>query len=167
MRRWIPNIAAVASGTPFITSVTGGTTQNAFTGEVGMALIGNASFTITSLSRYIISGNSQVRAVRLYNNPATTIDFVAGVNIDASGATANTFKSGAITPTAYGLASSFAIVLDIATGGDLFINNNATLSYMSGIASIQSAIFRVNGTGAFTFIGSVDQSYSASSFIYT
>src|SRR6478609_5163096 len=93
------SVASVASGTQFVSSVSGGTARNDFTGQLGYSFtVGASPITVNQLSRYIVSGNSGSHTVYIYGNPGTTIDLIAQVSINTSGATASTFKSVSITP---------------------------------------------------------------------
>src|SRR5438552_19103935 len=55
-----------SSQTPFVTSVTLGKLRNDFNGWVGMEItVGGTPVVVSSLARYIISGNTAVHTVKL------------------------------------------------------------------------------------------------------
>lgn len=85
--------AAVASGggpsgTPALTSGAGSSLRNDFTGNVGFAFTPARTLTVSSLGRWVVSGNSQTHTLGIWNGSGTLL---GSVTVNCSGATAGQY----------------------------------------------------------------------------
>lgn len=76
--------ASGPTGTAALTSGAGSTLRNDFGGNVGFAFTPTRSLTVSSLGRWVVSGNSQAHVVGIWNAGGTLL---GSVTVNCSGAT--------------------------------------------------------------------------------
>lgn len=104
---------------PFITGQTPGSPRNNFGAPVGFKFtVGGASILVTSLGRWVLSGNSGSHLLEIYRYNTSAV--IASVTVNTSGATANAYLYGAITPVTLNAGESYAIQSTEVNGGDNF-----------------------------------------------
>ncbi len=134
-------IAVVNASTPAVTSQTIGTLRNDYSDFVGFSFfVGASSITVTSLGRWIISGNTGSHTLKIVNY--TTGATVVSTTINTSGMTANTFGYAACASTVLNANTTYVILSLEVSGGDFWADespitvtsaiNNAASSYASG-----------------------------------
>ncbi len=137
-------VAAPPVGTPFVTSFSGGSTVNAFTGKVGMKFQPTTPITVTSLGRYVVSGNTLTHVVELWDTGTTGTDcniIIASVTVDTSGQSANTVVYGNITPTALLTSHSYAVMSNEISGQDKYLDDNSTTTVTSDATLLFSLFY--------------------------
>ncbi len=158
----------VASGTAYLTGVSGGTTRNDITGDVGYEItIGGANVVVNQIGRYMISGNTGTHTVSIYGdrlNPTPTL--VAQTSVSMTGTTPGTFKYGSITPVTLTAGQIYVVVSTETTSADLWLSADSTLT-KTGVASLTASAYRINSTGAFTVDGVNNIGYGPPNYTYT
>lgn len=122
--------SAGGGGTAIITSVTLASLRSDYGGWVGCKFtVGGTGITISSLGRWVVSGNSQTHQVNLRNSSGTEL---AVVTINTSGATAGAFLYEAITPVALSAGAVYYITSKENSGGDQWYDES-TVTATSGV----------------------------------
>ena len=116
--------------TPFISSVSGGTSRNDFTGIVGFEFtVGGTGITVTSLGRYVTGTSSNAHTVYILLSSGS---IVASASVPTSGVSSGTFSWISITPVSLSAATQYACVSKEVNGdGDHWLNDNCTISTTS------------------------------------
>ncbi len=114
---------------PFITSVSGGTTSAGANFDGGFKFLANAAITVTDLGRIVISGNSATHTVYLKNETCSSI--LASVSVNLSGQSAGSFVYSSITPVTLTSGVVYQVQSSEASGGDTYYNDNVSISTTS------------------------------------
>ncbi len=122
--------SAGGGGTAIITSVTLASLRSDYTGWVGCKFtVGGTGIVISSLGRWVVSGNSQTHQINLRNAGG---DEIAVVTVNTSGATAGAFLYGSITPISLPAGGVYYITSKETSGGDQWYDES-TVTATSGI----------------------------------
>jgi hypothetical protein len=117
--------------TPLITSQILGTPRNNFTGSVGFRFLAPASSlpTVTSLGRWVISGNSASHTVYLCDlgTAGTAFSIVSSVSVNTSGAPAAAYLYSSVTPYVLLASHYYALLSDEVNGGDQWYDDGGTV----------------------------------------
>jgi len=157
----------ITSGTPasvitsVVTNQTIGTLRNNYSDFVGFAFyVGPSPITVTSLGRWITSGNTGSHTLRIvdYATGAT----VVSTTINTNGMAANAFGYATCTPTVLSANVRYAILSLEVNGGD-FWGNEASITVTSAINTVRSAY--IDGSGLNTS-STQDVSYVPLNFRY-
>lgn len=98
-------------------------TQNNASLPIGMKIIvGGSPITVTSLGRWVISGNSQTHTLRLRNSSCADL---ATVTVNCSGAPTGQYLYGSITPTVLSASTTYYVFSDENNSGDLWYSLQA------------------------------------------
>ncbi len=113
------------SDTSFITSVTGGTVRNDFTGYLGGNFSLSSTKTLTAIGRWCLSGNSQTHDVWIVHDDNS--GSIAHVTINMTGCTPGTFS---YTTTSGTLTSGvgYACLSSETNGGDSLLDLDSTVT---------------------------------------
>lgn len=152
-----------ASGeTTFITGQSLGPVRNDFSGGVGFQfVVGGADVVVSSLGRWVISGNSGTHVLRIRNSSGTDL---GNVTVNTSGATTAAFLYGTLaTPITLTAASTYYMLSDESNNGDNW-NNEATVLTHTTAASITKGAYY---NGGLNVAGGEDSTFGAVSFKYT
>jgi hypothetical protein len=152
---------AAVSLTPFISTVSGGTLRNNFTGEVGFQInVGASPITVQQLARWVVSGNTGTHLIQIWSSPfsATPVS-VASASVSTSGAPSGQFKFTALgSSVVLSASTTYVVSSEETSGGDQWLDSDATLT-ITGVGTIPNAVFRSGGSGAFTVSGAATRSF--------
>ncbi len=159
-----------ATYTPYISSVSGGTLRNNFTGEVGFQIdVGASSITVQQLARWVVSGNTGTHTVQIWSSPFSGSPVsVASVSVSTSGAPSGQFKFVSLgTPVVLSASTTYVVTSDETSGGDQWIDNDSTLT-VTGVGTIgpSGGVYRTGGAGSFFVFGSAGTGYVPTNFNY-
>ncbi len=124
-------------GTPVVTAQNIGTLRNNYSDFVGFAFyVGASNITVTSLGRWITSGNTGSHTIKIidYATGAT----VVSASLNTSGITAGAYGYVACTPTVLSATVRYAILSLEVNGGD-FWGDEASITVTSAINTVRSA----------------------------
>ncbi len=127
--------SAPPSDTAFITSVTGGTSMNNFTGYIGMKFTLSSTKTLTAIGRYCLSGNSLTHDLWIiHDDNSGSIDHQL---VAMTGCTPGTFvyvsASGTLTS-----GSGYACISGELNGGDAWLDDSSTVTSTGGSVVIST-----------------------------
>jgi unsaturated rhamnogalacturonyl hydrolase len=153
------------NGTPFITGETLGILYNNTSNQNGFEFtVGASPITVTSLGRWVVSGNTGTHTVYLktVSDGAT----LGTALVNTSGATAGAFMYAALgTPVALAANTSYYVLSQEIVGGDRWYGSSTALTTTS-VATINNAEY-FDGT-SYHMIGSTGaHSQGPVSFTYT
>jgi hypothetical protein len=129
-------ISAVGSNPWVTSSPSGATARNDLTGCVGAEFtVGSASITVTSVGRWVISGNSQTHNVYIVLASAPTVTVVSGA-VNTLGAGAGAFAYQPVIPTTLAASTSYYIESQETNGGDQWYDSNGSAYTVTSDASL-------------------------------
>lgn len=130
----------VTSSTPWVTNVMTGTARNDFAGCAGVDFTPSSDITVTSLGRWVISGNSLTHTIYIldYTTPFTLS--ISGV-VDTSGATPGQYVYVSVSPTVLTSGHKYSIISSETNGGDQFYNDTDTTITTTAATSDFSSVF--------------------------
>ncbi len=152
------------SDTPFITSFTTTALRNNFAGWVGFRFaVGADSITVTSLGRWVVSGNTGSHAARIVRVSDGVI--MASATINTSGATAGAFAYVALGSSVTLAANTqYYLVTEEVSGGDQWYDDAGLAPVETAVATIETSMWSSDGT---TFASnSANDSYVPPNFRY-
>jgi hypothetical protein len=132
------------SDTPLVTSQdTASTLRNDTTGEVGFQFtVVGSNITVTSLGRWVVSGNSGTHLLVLRSGDCSTL--IASVTVNTSGATPGQYLYGSITPVTLTAGTSYRLMSTELNTGDQWYSNGPFTT--TSAANTESAAYNVTGT---------------------
>ncbi|MEO8426037.1 MAG: Ig-like domain-containing protein, partial [Verrucomicrobiota bacterium] len=140
-------VATGGASTPFVTSFVPGSSENNFSGWLGMGFtVGSAPITVTQLGRLWLSGNSLVHALKLVD-ATTRADVPNGsVSLSMAGGSAGQFVYG-ILPGAITLLANtrYYLVSQETPGGDQWAYDNTRVTTTSAATCDGPALKNANG----------------------
>lgn len=154
----------LATGATFLISEKLGTTRNDFSGFVGLAVTpGPTPMVVSALGRFVAPGNSGVHTVKIVDATGTDI---AGASVSintADGAQGTFVYRGLPAPVTLAANTTYFIVSQETTGGDLWYDFTATTAVTTTDAQLSGAIF---GPPYQYALGSFGHMYVPVDFIY-
>lgn len=149
----------------FITGVTAGTARNDYSGYVGMRFTtGPSAVTVTSLGRYMITGNTRSHILKLVQ--ASNGQDVPGgsVTVTMTGGTPGQFKYLPLPiPVTLTANTTYYLVSQESVSGDQWYDLN-TIVTTTGAANINSGVY--GGAGSYWTPGIPNRIYVPVSFKY-
>ena len=150
----------------FVTGATLGTPGNYHSGWVGFRLVlGPEPMAVTSLGRWVVSGNSQAHTVKIVQADGTDLAG-ASVSVSTSGATTNQLKyvdlGIAVTLAAN---TAYYIVSQEVSGGDYWYDSDTVVS-TTAAASVTGQAWANNGTTSYNPSANPNHSYGPVGFKY-
>lgn len=142
-----------------------GSTRSNFTGEVGYSFIPNANISVTRLARWVISGNSQTHTLRIRNAAGADLGNVA---VNTSGAGVGAWLWGTLgAPVALSSGTRYWILSAETTGGDLWYEENGTLTYSGDWTGIETGGQSGYYDGSSQLGSSPDNAFGVPNFTFT
>jgi len=128
----------------FITSQVLGSTRNNGTLPVGFQMVvGTSNLTVTSIGRWVISGNSQTHLLSIYDNNNS---YVTSVTVNCNGATPGQYLYGAITPVTLIATDTYFVYSAENLGGDLWYDDNTTVTPNPAYGTVTHSAYNYNGS---------------------
>lgn len=122
--------SAGGSATAIITTLTLASLRSDYGGWVGCKFtVGGAAITLSTLGRWVVSGNSQTHQVNLRDASGAEL---AVVTVNTSGAPTGAFLYGAITPVVLTAGAVYYITSKENSGGDQWYDES-TVTATSGV----------------------------------
>jgi len=148
LRAQVPqmNVAAAsqqigAGNTQWLTAITPGTTRNDGNFVVGcLFTVGGSPLTVKSLSRWVVSTNSQTHTVGIWATPLGTPSLVTSAAVNTSGAAVG-WKEVAITPVELSASTQYALLSEEFSGADLWHSDANTGISVTGVATLNSSAY--------------------------
>ncbi|MBV9746956.1 MAG: Ig-like domain-containing protein, partial [Acidobacteriia bacterium] len=140
-------LTVLTIGTNFVVKPSPGTLRNNFSGWVGMSItVGPNPLVVSSLGRYVASGNTAVHSLKLVDGTANADIAGAVTSINTASATANAFVYGLLpSPVTLNPNATYYIVSQEVTGGDQWYDYLTTTATTTADATLSGAAY---GTGA-------------------
>ncbi len=113
-----------------------GNTINYMTGEMGGTYrnISGATATITQLGRWVVSGNNQTHALKIYNS--STHALIDSVTVNCSGAPAGAFLYGTLSSPVNVASGASVDIMSVEAGVDLFCGPNLQSATQADIGTL-------------------------------
>jgi len=106
-------------GLAALTSGAGSSLRNDYTGYVGFAFTPTRLLTVSSLGRWVVSGNSQTHSIGIW----TTIALIASATVNCSGATPAQYLYHTLgTPLILATGTQYYLTSTETSGGDEWYN---------------------------------------------
>lgn len=162
-------LTIASSDSAVITAQTIGTARNNFDGSVGFRFtVGGASIVVTSLGRWVISGNSQTHVLRIFATPMTSPGELGNVTINTSGAGSGAYLYGTLSsPITLSASTTYAISSDETNGGDQWGDSASVTA--NAVITVNESVFRSGlggGSGNFGTGAGGSVSYVPPNFKY-
>jgi hypothetical protein len=133
----LSRISDLSQGTSWITSFTGNTTRNNFTGVVGGTLtVAAAPITVSHLGCHIVAGGTKIHTLRLHT---TACVVVASGTIDFTGLSG--FNYVAVTPAILSAATAYWLSLSVVTGEDFWWEDLGCVIVTTPVATLGASRF--------------------------
>lgn len=131
--------------TKFITGQTLGAVLSTFTGWVGMRVVcGAAGITITTLGRWVKSGNSQSHLLEVVEGQTKAI--LGSVSVDTAGATAGQFQYAVLSsPISIIADESFFVMTPETSGGDQLYDHTTSVT-ATAVATVTAAYYTTDNS---------------------
>ena len=157
-----PTCGGGGGGTPFITGQTLGSVRNNYTDRVGFAFTTTVTITIQALGRWVVSGNSQIHGLYIFDNGqgGSYRGVLAVTALDTSTATPGAYNYTNLNSPLTLPPGSYTCVSSEVSGGDQWYDNNTTVT-STGVGSVTGSALGGNPNG------SAGQSYVPTNFKYT
>ena len=135
------------TNTTFVTTTILGSIRNDFDGWLGLKFtVGSSPIKVTSLGRYVISGNAGTHTVKLVNASNGSDILNGSVSVSLSGATSGQFKYVALSSPVNLLANTaYYLVSQEIAGGDKWATEATTITTSTG-ATCNGAVLSNSGT---------------------
>ncbi len=150
----------LSADTSLVTTQQPSALRNNYTGSVGFKFTTTQAFTVTSLGRFCITGNSQAHLVQLINSSNNSVQ--ATTNVLTSNCT-NSYTYSPITPLLLQPNTSYYLVSSEVNNGDQFYDTE--LVTLTNVATNNGPVYW-NGSNWF-FTGATGYSYVPLSLTYT
>lgn len=123
--------------TPFISSVSGGTSLNNFTGVAGFKFtVGGSGITVTALGRYVTGTSANAHTVYILTS---TGGILASASVPTSGVASGTFSWVTISSLSLSASTSYFCVSKETNGdGDHWLSDDCTISTTAAATVNQS-----------------------------
>jgi len=149
--KWVMLSNPVASGggtvtnQPMVTAQTLSFPRSDFDGDLGYGFTAASAITVTSLGRWVYSGNSQSHTLKLYD--VTTSTLLGSCSVATSGAPTGDYKYGTITPVTLVVGHIYNVTSQEFNGGDQWGSYGA-VTISGTVASSYGGIYQVPQTPA-------------------
>ena len=147
----LPTIGAAPTAFPLFNAFTIYTPANYTTGFVGVAFSSDTNISLTSLSRWILSGNSQQHLVYIEDSTGTEISHVTLTSAAVSAAPANQLLNVSLgSPVSITAGTTYYIMSSEINGGDYWIGPNTSV-YANAHITVLGAVYQFTIGTAPTF----------------
>lgn len=127
-----------SAGTEFVTSTSGTTDRNNFTGRLGYFFTPSQNLTVVKLGRLCRSGNSLSHTVYL-SDPTPT--YIASVSVNMSGCTAGTWVYGSVSASLTSGTTYRITVQETNADGDNWLDNILNTLTTTSVASVGGSTY--------------------------